>query len=143
MTGQKAFLMKVPGRISTSLQKIMLELLALSFVMRDRRVPWRVRLILLFPIVYIILPVDIIPDSFPVIGQLDDLFVVRISYALLKQVMDNEVLADCRLRAEQFLAESRKSRIRSAMIGSVLWIGGGTVLTVYLIKKIRRSGHRI
>lgn len=46
---------------------------------RDPRVPARARLVLGALIVYLALPLDIIPDFIPVIGQLDDLLVAGIA----------------------------------------------------------------
>ncbi len=46
---------------------------------RSRRVPWRARLPLLALLVYLALPLDIVPDFIPVLGQLDDLLIVGIA----------------------------------------------------------------
>ncbi|HLZ68650.1 MAG TPA: YkvA family protein [Dehalococcoidia bacterium] len=46
---------------------------------RSPRVPWRARLPLAALIVYLAMPLDLIPDFIPVIGQLDDLLVAGIA----------------------------------------------------------------
>jgi hypothetical protein len=42
---------------------------------RDRRVPWFTRLPLVALLLYLAMPLDIIPDFMPVIGHLDDLLI--------------------------------------------------------------------
>ncbi len=46
---------------------------------RDPRVPWRARAPLVLLLIYLAMPLDIIPDFIPVIGQLDDLLVAGIA----------------------------------------------------------------
>lgn len=46
---------------------------------RSPQVPWRARLPLLALLIYLAMPLDIIPDFIPVVGQLDDLLVAGIA----------------------------------------------------------------
>ncbi len=48
-------------------------------LVRSPRVPWRARLPLAGVLLYLALPIDIIPDFIPVAGQLDDLLVAGIA----------------------------------------------------------------
>ncbi|MBE0691239.1 MAG: DUF1232 domain-containing protein [Anaerolineae bacterium] len=41
--------------------------------MRDPRVPLWIKAIPLLPLIYLLSPIDILPDFIPVLGQLDDL----------------------------------------------------------------------
>ena len=45
-------------------------------LMMDRRVPLRHKLILPAALVYLILPIDIVPDIVPVLGRIDDVVVL-------------------------------------------------------------------
>jgi uncharacterized membrane protein YkvA (DUF1232 family) len=45
-------------------------------LIRDQRVPWLIKLIPLIVLIYIVSPIDIIPDFILGIGQLDDLAVL-------------------------------------------------------------------
>lgn len=68
---------------------------ALNFmkgVVDDERIPSRDKTILTAMLLLIISPVDIIPDWFPVIGQLDDLVLVSIILDYFFSVLDQEVL---------------------------------------------------
>jgi uncharacterized membrane protein YkvA (DUF1232 family) len=44
-------------------------------LLTDRRVPRRRRLLLVFLLVYLLMPIDPIPDVIPIVGQLDDVLV--------------------------------------------------------------------
>lgn len=61
---------------------------------RDPRVPVRARLVLGALIVYLALPLDIIPDFIPVIGQLDDLLVAGIAVWWFVRTCPPEVALD-------------------------------------------------
>jgi len=52
-------------------------------LMRDERVPTGLRLLPPLLILYLAMPLDLIPDFIPVIGQLDDIMVVLVGGALL------------------------------------------------------------
>jgi uncharacterized membrane protein YkvA (DUF1232 family) len=45
---------------------------------RDVETPLRVRVVLMFLLVYLASPIDLIPDFIPVLGQLDDILVTLI-----------------------------------------------------------------
>ncbi|MBS3138245.1 DUF1232 domain-containing protein [Candidatus Woesearchaeota archaeon] len=42
----------------------------------DRRVPRISKILLIVAIVYFLSPIDLIPDFIPIVGQLDDIFIV-------------------------------------------------------------------
>jgi uncharacterized membrane protein YkvA (DUF1232 family) len=52
-------------------------------LMRDERLPTGLRLLPPLLILYLAMPLDIIPDFIPVIGQLDDILVLLVGGALL------------------------------------------------------------
>ena len=52
-------------------------------LMRDERVPTGLRMLPPLIILYLAMPLDLIPDFIPVIGQLDDIMVVLVGGALL------------------------------------------------------------
>src|SRR5688572_8317671 len=52
-------------------------------LMRDERLPWGLRAIPPLLILYLALPLDLIPDFIPVIGQVDDVMVLVVGGALM------------------------------------------------------------
>jgi uncharacterized membrane protein YkvA (DUF1232 family) len=61
-------------------------------LMTDNRIPPPVRLIVLLLVLYLALPLDLVPDFIPVVGQLDDILVVVIGIALLVRFIPGKVL---------------------------------------------------
>ncbi|MSQ12815.1 MAG: DUF1232 domain-containing protein [Dehalococcoidia bacterium] len=61
---------------------------------RDRRVPLRARLLLPAVAFYLAMPIDIIPDFIPVLGQLDDVLVVVLALGLFIRMTPPQVIED-------------------------------------------------
>jgi uncharacterized membrane protein YkvA (DUF1232 family) len=59
-------------------------------LLKDRRVPWWARALLPALLLYLALPVDLIPDFIPVLGHLDDLLVVLLVVAVLLRAVPPE-----------------------------------------------------
>ena len=88
--------MKIIEEGRKGIKKILEECLSLLFLLKDRRVHWYAKLVVLLPLAYIASPIDLIPDGLLFFGQIDDLIVVRFSYAFLKTIIDPVVLEECR-----------------------------------------------
>jgi uncharacterized membrane protein YkvA (DUF1232 family) len=59
-------------------------------LLKDRRVPWWARALLPALLLYLAMPVDLIPDFIPVLGHLDDLLVVLLVVAVLLRAVPPE-----------------------------------------------------
>jgi uncharacterized membrane protein YkvA (DUF1232 family) len=68
---------------------------------RDRRIPLRVRLIPPSLILYLAMPIDLIPDFIPVVGQLDDMIVVFVGVRLLLRFAPRDIVEGHVARFEQ------------------------------------------
>lgn len=81
---------------------------ALAWAMyRDPRIPTRLRLIPPALVLYLAMPIDIVPDFLPVIGQLDDLVIVLLGVALLLRFAGRDVIEE--------LVESQEEAVRERM----------------------------
>jgi uncharacterized membrane protein YkvA (DUF1232 family) len=56
--------------------------------------PFRVKVVLFFSVLYLLSPIDLIPDFIPVIGQLDDLLVISLVTKYVKKHLPNLDLKD-------------------------------------------------
>ncbi|HXH23399.1 MAG TPA: YkvA family protein [Dehalococcoidia bacterium] len=63
-------------------------------ILSDRRIPVAVRILPVALVLYLAMPLDIVPDFIPVLGQLDDALVVLVGVALLLRFARREVLAE-------------------------------------------------
>jgi uncharacterized membrane protein YkvA (DUF1232 family) len=64
--------------VKTSRVSFTHELFVLYYAVKDNRTPLRAKLVALAAIVYLISPIDLIPDIIPVAGYLDDLVIVPV-----------------------------------------------------------------
>jgi uncharacterized membrane protein YkvA (DUF1232 family) len=132
--------MKLVEKTKNDIKRVLTEFIALWFALRDRRTPWHAKIIILIPLGYILSPLDLIPDAIIFAGQLDDLVVIRISYVVLKKMIPEEVLEECRGTAQTFMNERKQQRFKFVFIVSILWIAVLTFLAMYIYKKMRRHG---
>jgi uncharacterized membrane protein YkvA (DUF1232 family) len=119
--------------------ELAVEMYALYIVMKEPRVPLRVKLIVLVPVVYFISPIDIIMDPIPVLGQLDDLIVFRYSYKVIVRLIPPGVLSDCRKRSHQALVLREESLHRAWLILVLISILLAIFGIVFLVKKMKRG----
>lgn len=102
---------------------------------------WYTKSVAIIPLAYIASPIDLIPDGLLFFGQIDDLIVVRFSYAFLKTIIDPAVLKECRQESRAFLSQRGRPRMKFALAFSALWIFLLPFLAVYLFKKVRRHSN--
>lgn len=62
--------------------------------MKDRRVPLRAKVAASLAVGYFALPVDLVPDFIPVIGQLDDLLILFLGIHQLMKATPPDVIAE-------------------------------------------------
>ncbi len=73
---------------------------ALYLAKRDPRMPWYAKLVGGVILAYALSPIDLIPDSIPVLGYLDDLILLPAGILLLLQLIPAEVMEEYRTKAE-------------------------------------------
>jgi len=71
----------------------------IKLLLRDPRVPLHVKAIPLFLGLYLISPIDIIPDFIPVVGLLDDLLITLLAIFLIFKLTSENVVRDLLLEA--------------------------------------------
>jgi uncharacterized membrane protein YkvA (DUF1232 family) len=59
------------------------------------RVPWYAKLTCASAALYVVSPIQLIPNFIPIIGQLDDVLVISLSLRLLKRSVSLTVLDEC------------------------------------------------
>jgi len=111
------------------------DILAMWFAFWDRRVRWYAKLVIASGVVYMLSPLDLISDTVPFWGQIDDIVVLRISYLISKKIVDPVVLDDCRSRATRYLDTGMVKKMYFVSVMILVW---GIVLLLmgrYLARK--------
>lgn len=103
-------------------RKLKLEVYALYFASRDRRVPWHARVVAVVVVAYAFSPIDLIPDPIPVLGYLDDLILIPLGIALVIKLIPVEVLQDCREKAALTMKAGKPKN----------WVAGGIIILIWV-----------
>lgn len=75
--------------MSSFLQRLRYYLL----ILLDRQTPWYVKLLLTAGLLYILFPLDLVADTIPLLGWLDDLAIASFVVALALRLVPREVMA--------------------------------------------------
>jgi len=93
---------------------------------RDPEVPREAKAVLGFAVVYLLSPIDIIPDFIPVLGYLDDLYVIALAVGLVMELAGQE-------RVRQHWSGSQDVIEVVGKVNALIW----RVLPAAIIKKVR------
>jgi uncharacterized membrane protein YkvA (DUF1232 family) len=80
------------GRMSNFLMFLPNMARLLGRLLRDARVPTAEKALFVAAILYFVMPVDLIPDIFPFIGQVDDIYVIALTLLRLVNRTDERVV---------------------------------------------------
>jgi uncharacterized membrane protein YkvA (DUF1232 family) len=111
-------------RIKTWARRIKRDSLTLWFAYRDPRTPWAVKGLCVFVVAYALSPIDLIPDFIPVLGYVDDALLLPGLIWLAVRLLPPQVVADSRVRADEWLATQGKkptSKVGAVVI-VLIWI---------------------
>lgn len=67
---------------------------ALLFMLKDKSVRWTKKALVIFGIIYLFLPIDLVPPVVPVLGFLDDIFLWGLILYYLKDELDTYWLGE-------------------------------------------------
>lgn len=85
---------QIKGRMKNMLMFLPNMVVLLGRLLKDARVPTVEKALFVAAIVYVISPLDFIPDVFPFIGQVDDLYVVALTLLRLINRTDETVVQE-------------------------------------------------
>jgi uncharacterized membrane protein YkvA (DUF1232 family) len=124
------------GRWKERAGRLKREVYAIYLAYRDPRVPWYARVFAACVVGYAFSPIDLIPDPIPVLGYLDDLILVPLGVALALKMIPPPVLAECRARASEVMAQGKPvNRVAAAVIVGVwLLLAAAIVLVARVLR---------
>jgi uncharacterized membrane protein YkvA (DUF1232 family) len=125
--------MELPARLKMPGRHMKRDVYALYLAARDPATPWYVKAVLLAAVVYLVSPIDLMPDLTPVLGYVDDLAVVPMLLALAMSLVPAPVKERCRARADRASRTgTRAARLGGAFAALALLAVAAAVLAVLL-----------
>ncbi len=103
-------------------RQLKIEVYALYLAYRDPRVPWYARIFAAGVAAYAFSPIDLIPDPIPVLGYLDDLLIVPLGVWLALKMIPAPVLAECREKSREVMAQGKPVNRAAAVVIIAIWI---------------------
>lgn len=85
---------EVRGRMGNFLMFLPNMVKLLGRLLKDPRVPTAERALFVAAIIYVISPIDLIPDIFPFIGQVDDIYMVALTLLRLMNHTNEDVIRE-------------------------------------------------
>ena len=98
------------------------ETFAIYLAAKDPRTPWIAKAVAFITIAYAFSPIDLIPDFIPILGYLDDLFIVPAGIALALRLIPPEVME-----------EARKTVATQGVGRGVGYVGAGIIIIIWIL----------
>ena len=111
-------------RIREWARRLKNDMVALWFCTRHPRTPFAAKAVAAAVVAYAFSPIDLIPDFIPVLGYLDDLFLLPLGVWIVLKLVPGDVLEECRGQATRWL-EEKKAKPRS-------YLGGALIVALWL-----------
>lgn len=94
----------------------------LVMAMKHPRTPRYAKVCGILTLLYLLAPIDLIPDFIPVIGHLDDVTLVPLGIWMTIKLIPKEVWAECETEVARRLIESPPMDWRGAILVVGIWI---------------------
>ena len=109
-------------------QTLRRDVLALYLAARDPRVRWYAKAVAACVVVYALSPIDLIPDVIPILGYLDDLFIVPLGIWVAIRLIPPVLLEEHRHAARARHQPSPTSWVGAALILGLWGLAGGAIV---------------
>lgn len=87
-------------KLGLLLTKFRKELLLVWALLRDARSPVSAKLVAIFAALYVISPIDLVPDVIPLLGWLDDGIVAMLLFKLAQRLLPADLLASLKAKLD-------------------------------------------
>ena len=124
--------MKMGERLQQLVDTARRDILIIYLAARDPRVPWHAKFLALATAAYILSPLDFIPDFIPIIGLMDEVIIIPLVVWMIRQMIDDDVMEDLRVRAAARIEPLPKITI-GLLIVIGLWIAVAAAIWFWVI----------
>ena len=94
---------------------------AVFLALKSKKTPLFAKILAAVTVAYALSPIDLIPDFIPVLGYLDDVLLLPGLVALTLRLIPQEVLAECREKAQGMWQEGRPKKWYYALPILIFW----------------------
>jgi uncharacterized membrane protein YkvA (DUF1232 family) len=119
-------------------RKLKTEITTLYYAYQDPKLGLLPKIIILFTLGYALSPIDLICDFVPVLGYLDDLFIVPALISLSIKLIPEEILASAREKAIKEPIKLKKNNWFFALLFISIWVVLIAVIVLKIIKALRK-----
>jgi len=95
---------------------------AVFIAMKHPQTPLLAKILAGIAVVYVLSPIDLIPDFIPVLGYLDDVLLIPGLIAVAIKLIPDEVFEECQLQAEDLWVDGKPKKWYYALPIVILWI---------------------
>src|SRR5277367_5668092 len=85
----------IKDKLRLGMAALVHDIVFLYRLLRHPKTSWYVRGMLILPVMYLCSPIQLIPSFIPVIGQMDDVFVIWITKKTTLKLVDEKILQEC------------------------------------------------
>jgi uncharacterized membrane protein YkvA (DUF1232 family) len=104
---------------------------ALWLAVRDPRTPWLAKAIAASVTAYALSPIDLIPDFIPIVGYLDDLFIVPLGILLAVKLIPHPLMGEFREEAARIVGRPQSRAGAAAIV--MIWLVAAAGLAVWWV----------
>ena len=106
--------------------KLLTAVYTLYLILKHPQTPWQNKAFIIMIIAYFLSPLDLVPDLYPLLGQIDDLLIAFFGAQFSFKIMPAHILAECKEKAQ--IGLKKFTAILLTVI--LIWIVG-----IYLVFK--------
>jgi uncharacterized membrane protein YkvA (DUF1232 family) len=129
---------KVFERLKQKSRHLKIEIYALYLAYRDPRVPWYAKAFVALVVGYAFSPIDLIPDFIPVLGYLDDLFLIPLGVAVALKMIPKTVLEECREKAQKIMQQGRPVNRMAAVVIIAIWLFFTALVILFMARLVKK-----
>jgi uncharacterized membrane protein YkvA (DUF1232 family) len=129
---------KVFERLKQKSRHLKIEIYALYLAYRDPRVPWYAKAFVALVVGYAFSPIDLIPDFIPVLGYLDDLFLIPLGVAVAVKMIPKTVLEECREKAQKIMQQGRPVNRMAAVVIIAIWLFLAALVILFMARLVKK-----
>ena len=105
---------------------------AVFIALKDNRTPVIAKILAAITVIYVLSPIDFIPDFIPVLGYLDDLILIPLLVSLIIKMVPRDIWEECIIKSRGMWQDGKPKRWYYGIPIVVVWI----FIIWIIIKKI-------